>query len=397
MYNSPHQFEPLWPTSFPPALLLKAENIVRASDQLRRAAHAATLAGVGDLVRSMNSYYSNRIEGQGTHPRHIERALKQQFSDRPDIARLQRLALAHIDAERALEKSESQSQSQSQSQVNPLCSTFLANAHQALYMRLDIPERTTEDGHCIVPGAFRTDDVAVGHHLPPSAASLPRFLARLDQVYGKPWPVESLPIVVACLHHRAAWVHPFRDGNGRAIRLQSHMALWSLSQGLWSPNRGLARAVNDYYARLHNADLPRRNDYDGRGNLSTAGLLEWVDFFLDICLDQVNFMTRMLALDDMKRRISALITFRAAEDKAYRQEAILPLYHVFAAGPLTRGEFAQMTGLGERTARSLLARLLAAGLLQTDSALGPVRFGLPLDALQFLLPELYPEAATQAD
>lgn len=56
-----------------------------------------------------------------------------------------------------------------------------------------------------------------------------------------------------------------------------------------------------------------------------------------------------------------------------------------------------MTGLGERTARSLLARLLAAGLLLTDSALGPVRFGLPLDALQFLLPELYPEAATQVD
>jgi hypothetical protein len=50
-----------------------------------------------------------------------------------------------------------------------------------------------------------------------------------------------------------------------------------------------------------------------------------------------------------------------------------------------------MSGLGERTARSLLSYLLRAGLLISDSKLGPVRLGLPLDALQFLFPSLYPE------
>ena len=45
--------------------------------------------------------------------------------------------------------------------------------------------------------------------------------------------------------------------------------------------------------------------------------------------------------------------------QSIRPEAILPLYHVFAAGPVTRREFAQMTGLGERTAGSLLSHLLA--------------------------------------
>jgi Fic family protein len=102
-------------------------------------------------------------------------------------------------------------------------------------------------------------------------------------------------------------------------------------------------------------------------------------------------MTQMLALDEMKRRIEALITFRSSHDKSYRLQAILPLFHAYAAGPMTRGEFAQMTGLGERTARSLLSTLLSANLLVSDTALGPVRFGLPLDALQFLLPNLYPE------
>jgi len=214
----------------------------------------------------------------------------------------------------------------------------------------------------------------------------------MDEVYAKQVGWDAQLIAIASLHHRAAWVHPFVDGNGRAIRLQSHCALWPLSNGLWSPSRGLARAQKDYYAHLINADAPRRGALDGRGELTDAGLAEWGRFFLDVCEDQVNYMTRMLDLDQMKRRIEALITFRAANDKNIRIEAVLPLYHVFAAGPVTRGEFAQLTGLGERTARSLLSRLLATKLLVSDSPLGPVRFGLPLDSLQFLFPELYPEA-----
>jgi hypothetical protein len=82
------------------------------------------------------------------------------------------------------------------------------------------------------------------------------------------------------------------------------------------------------------------------------------------------------------------------EDKSIRPEAVLPLFHLFAAGPLTRGEFQQMTGLGERVARSLLSRLLVTGLVSSDGPYAPVRFAMPLDSLQFLFPDLYPEAAT---
>lgn len=108
-------------------------------------------------------------------------------------------------------------------------------------------------------------------------------------------------------------------------------------------------------------------------------------------------MARMLDLDSMKTRIHALISFRAAHDKSIRPEAIVPLYHLFLAGPTPRGEFQQMTGLGERTARSLLSRLIETGLVTSEGHTAPVRFAFPLDALQFLLPELYPEAATHED
>ena len=90
---------------------------------------------------------------------------------------------------------------------------------------------------------------------------------------------------------------------------------------------------------------------------------------------------------------AALITFRATQDKGIRSEAILPLYHLFLAGPTPRGEFQQMTGLGERTARTLLWRLIETGLVTSAGHTAPLRFAFPLDVLQFLLPDLYPEAA----
>ena len=77
-------------------------------------------------------------------------------------------------------------------------------------------------------------------------------------------------------------------------------------------------------------------------------------------------------------------------------EMVAPWFHAFAVGPVSRGEFQQMTGLNERTARAALAKLLAAGLLTSGGHRAPVRVAFPLDALQLLFPDLYPEAATQA-
>lgn len=390
MYDSPHQFEPLLPSSEPATLLEKAAEISRLAGRMTGAAHAATRATVRELVRSMNSYYSNRIEGQGTHPLNIERALHADFDKRPELARLQRIALAHIEAERELEERVATGEP-------AMSSSFLLSAHCALYNRLPEEDRTTDDGRIVLPGNMRDADVDVGSHVPPRHISLPRFMKRMDECYDKRMSWDRHLVAVACMHHRAAWVHPFLDGNGRSIRLQSHCALWQLSDGLWSPSRGLARASSRYYAALSNADQPRRGDLDGRGNLTQAGLLEWVEFFLDVCLDQVTFMVRMLDLDSMKRRIDAFVTFRSTEEKGIRREAILPLHHLFAAGPLTREEFSQATGLGERTARSLMSALVKEGMLVSDTPKGPVRLGLPLHALQFLFPALYPEAATPLD
>ena len=390
-YSKIHQFEPLLPQTKLEILYAQAEELIQKSARLGNGIHFTTIASIQELVRSMNSYYSNRIEGQSTHPANIERALVKDFSDQPNTAKLQRIAIAYIDAEKELEKFASFGLD------TALQSTVLVDAHQALYSRLTPNDRTTSDGRIIEPGQIRNEDVIVGNHEPPIWNSVPHFLQRMDQVYAKSGNLHHGLISIACEHQRAMWVHPFLDGNGRAVRLQTHLALHPITKGLWSMNRGLARNRDSYYAYLSAADSPRQGDLDDRGNLSEKALWEWCNWFLNIANDQVSFMEKMLDLTKMKSHIEALIFFLSSQDKVIRKEAIMPLHHIFLAGIINRGEFLQMTGLGERTARTLLSRLIEIGLVKSKNHKSPVQFAFPLNALQFLLPNLYPEAATSND
>jgi Fic family protein len=191
-------------------------------------------------------------------------------------------------------------------------------------------------------------------------------------------------------------VHPFRDGNGRVVRLQSQAALLQHGAGsaLWSVSRGLARDVQAYYDRLSDADSPRRGDLDGRGNLSEAGLAAFAKHFLKTGLDQVVFMAQMLDLSALRTRMQGYLLFLSQEEKEVRVEAVPALHYVFLAGSASRGEFKQMTGLPSRSADRALAALLRRGLLESDSSKGAVRFGLPLEALAYYFPRFYPEAAS---
>src|SRR5712691_1411737 len=78
-------------------------------------AKASSLAGqvnpivtrsMGDLVRSMNCYYSNLIEGHNTHPRDIDRALRKDYSAEPAKRDLQTEAVAHIHVQRLIDRRE---------------------------------------------------------------------------------------------------------------------------------------------------------------------------------------------------------------------------------------------------------------------------------------------------
>ena len=394
LYSAPHQFEPLMPSERrAEPLLSKAHDLARAAGRLAGSPIASELRG---LLRAMNSYYSNRIEGQHTRPHELELALRKDFSHDASLAARQRLAVAHIDAEIELE-----ARYGGEARAAVLYSpAVVAHIHRALFDRLQPVDLKSSEGVEIVPGQWRSQEVRVGQHVAPAASSVPSLLDRWARVYGGVRRGEASIVALAAAHQRLGWIHPFVDGNGRVMRLHTHCVLHALGYtgGVWSPLRGFARTADRYYALLAAADEPRRGDLDGRGNLSEAALVDWIDYVLDVCLDQVQFMHQLLNLEGMERRIAACLTFEQETLRSgVRVEALRPLHYLFLSGQeIERGEFKRMTGMADRTAVNLLTALVKRGLLRSDTPQGKLRFGLPLHALRFYLPALWPEAEADA-
>ena len=392
MFDHPAQMEPLLPAEYRLAgLLEQAHDLIRHADQLSGKCQPGALPGLRTLLRAMNSYYTNRIEGQHTLPVEIEQALRHDYSADADKARRQRLAVAHMAAEQALE------QRWPQWTPQQIWSTqMVRDIHQDLFARLSEPDRVLAPGEILQPGVLRDREVSVGRHAAPQASELPVFLDRWGSFYSQVRRGEMQVLAVAASHHRLAWIHPFRDGNGRVARLHTHLALGhlGLTNGLWSPLRGFARTQEAYYARLAAADEHRAGDLDGRGNLSERALCDWIGYVLGHCLEQVRFMAALLGLETMKDRIAACLGF---EENVVRQgvrtEALRALHYLFAIqGELERADFKAMLGLGDRQATAQVSALLSRGLLVTDSPYGKLRFGVPQHALRFYFPGLWPEA-----
>jgi Fic family protein len=218
--------------------------------------HAITRSRIATLVREMNSYYSNLIEGHKTLPRDIERALQNDYLDDADMRLNQHLARAHIQVEAEMEQ-----RLDSEPGLNVYGRDFLCWLHESFYRHLPEAARDGRTGsgqaYPVEIGAPRTFNVDVGAHTPPDYLQIDAFLQRFSDAYQSDSILETnrLPALAAA-HHRLAWIHPFGDGNGRVTRLQSHAALIRLGvdgDGLWTLSRGLARQRSEYYTRLAGA------------------------------------------------------------------------------------------------------------------------------------------------
>src|SRR5205809_491498 len=78
------------------ALTDVAIELAAKSAGFRRSLPEGVLTALADLVRAMNCYYSNLIEGHDTHPVDIERALQNDYSKDARKRDLQLEAKAHI-------------------------------------------------------------------------------------------------------------------------------------------------------------------------------------------------------------------------------------------------------------------------------------------------------------
>jgi Fic family protein len=238
---------------------------------------------------------------------------------------------------------------------------------------------------------LRRNDVKVGEYVPVSPGALPRFLDRFEAAYT-PLGKAELTVATAAAHHRLAWVHPFLDGNGRVVRLMSHATLLeTLDTGaLWSVARGLARNVEAYKAHLANCDQKRRNDFDGRGNLSEEALAEFTRFFLTTCIDQVDFMENLVQPDRLRIRV-LLWAEEEIRMKSLPPKSILILETLLNRGELPRGEVARVLGMTDRHSRRIVAELIRRSVIVSENPYGPLHLAFPAALASRWMPGLFPD------
>lgn len=377
-------------SKYRPELTDLAVELAQQSAGFRRSLPDSLLSSLADLVRAMNCYYSNLIEGHDTHPIDIERALKGNYSKDAKRRDLQLEAKAHIAVQHWIDTGGLKGLATTADSIIEIHRRFCEQLPKDL---LWVEDPETKEKIEVVPGELRHRDVAVGRHIPVSAPAVPRFLKRYGEVYSKLGKTETI-IATAAAHHRLAWIHPFLDGNGRVARLVSHATLVdALDTGaVWSIARGLARNVNEYKGHLAACDLPRRNDLDGRGNLSEENLAGFTKFFLTICLDQVKFMEGLMQLDRLRTRI---LTWADEEVRLNKlpSKANNILEALLYRGELPRGDAAAIVGTGERQARRVVSALIDQGVVTSESTRAPLRLAFPATLASRWMPGLFPERA----
>ncbi|OGT34268.1 MAG: cell filamentation protein Fic, partial [Gammaproteobacteria bacterium RBG_16_51_14] len=327
-----------------PALSDLAVELAASSAGFRRSLPAGVVIALADLVRSMNCYYSNRIEGHDTHPIDIERALNNDYSADPKKRDLQLEAKAHIAVQKWIDAGGLNGRATTTEGILEIHRRFSELLPEKL---LWVEDPDNGERIRVIPGELRARDVKVGRHIPVSPGALSRFLGRFENVYGHMGKSERI-LSLAAAHHRLLWIHPFLDGNGRVARLMSHaMLLETLDTGgIWSIARGLARNEQTYKQHLTNCDLQRRNDLDGRGNLSEEALAEFTHFFLETCLDQVRFMEKLVQPDRLRNRILIWAEEEVRADSLPAKTGNI-LEAVLYRGELPRGDVGGLLGTSD--------------------------------------------------
>jgi Fic family protein len=150
------------------------------------------------------------------------------------------------------------------------------------------------------PGAYRVHNVSIAQseHLPPDAFRVPEYMQELVAFMNHPHPHKYDLIKVALVHHRFGWIHPFSNGNGRAVRLLTYALLikygFNVQVGgrVLNPTAVFCNNRNTYYEMLSIAD---KGDYHG--------LERWCIYVLEGMLIEVKKVDQLANYDYLKSKI----------------------------------------------------------------------------------------------
>ena len=212
------------------------------------------------------------------------------------------------------------------------------------------------------PGEYRSGPVQIAkaNHLPPEHVLVKQYVPELVAFINRVDPPKYDLMKVALAHHRFAWIHPFRNGNGRVVRLLTYAML--LKYGfrvndmgrVLNPTAVFCSDRDQYYDMLSRADTG-----------SDDGLEAWCVYVLTGIRDELKKVDRLANYDYLKARIlvPALAYARERQFVTQQEEAILAA--TIKAGTVRAGNIAEVLPALKATQLTYqIKKLLAAGMLQ---------------------------------
>jgi len=165
------------------------------------------------------------------------------------------------------------------------------------------------------PGEYRTDEVEIGSssHRPPIALDVPRYMIELFDFINKEDAPQYDLIKTAITHHRFAWIHPFRNGNGRTVRLLTYAML--VKQGF---NVNVGRILNP--TAVFSID---RDNYNKQLSLADEGndesIEKWCEYVLYGLKEEIEKIDRLLDHEYLSKNI-LIPTIKHAIERQYITE-----------------------------------------------------------------------------
>ncbi|WP_397450045.1 hypothetical protein [Pseudomonas sp. NA-150] len=125
--------------------------------------------------------------------------------------------------------------------------------------------------------------------------------------------------------------------------------------------------------------------------MSRRHYFEFIEFMLDVCNDQIDYMT--LALNPESLSIRVLRAFKTNErilDQGIRPETAKAVHSLILQGKIPRNDFKSFMGLTPRPAIDQLTKLIDIGLVESETPKSrTVMPGFPVWFAQDIFPDLH--------
>ncbi len=267
--------------------------------------HPAIFFQLKNVFHLLESIGSARIEGNNTTiAEYIETKIDPGIRNDEDIQEIANMEQAMTFIENTLDDE------------TPINKAFVHELH-----KLTVDGLTREGDR--TPGEFRKGNVQISgsYHLPPDATHVSRYMDELFTFINRNDEQKYDLLKTALAHHRFCWIHPFNNGNGRAVRLLTYAML--IKQGfkvktgrILNPTAVFCSDREKYYEMLAEGD---------KG--TDKGLLNWCSYVLNGLNNEISKVDKLTDYDYLAQKIllPAIIFCRERENITKLESEILKI------------------------------------------------------------------------